>query len=295
MPEDDCLIPGLDAVAFTAYFGELSGMPRQEAMKRAHDVLYYVGLGEARYRLLETYSAGMKQRLKLAQALVHDPKLLFLDEPTSNLDPQGRTEILELIADITSKKDINVLISSHILTDIEQTCSLVVILNKGKVAAQGEIAALRGARFSLYEIKIKGEAGGFLGRSPRPRAAGSRRPRTGSLKVYLPAAIDRRRRLPAAAAERRPDPAFRQEPDLARGPLRPDGGSGLMAIAERGYTHWTGEPRRPAAALAGDRPARHPAGLQAQILQVRLLVLASSRPSSSLAGIYISERIEDFQ
>jgi ABC-2 type transport system ATP-binding protein len=108
MPEDDCLIPGMDAVTFTAHFGELSGMPRQEAMKRAHDVLYYVGLGESRYRALEEYSAGMKQRLKLAQAIVHDPRLLFLDEPTSNLDPQGRKEVLELIQDISSKKDIHV-------------------------------------------------------------------------------------------------------------------------------------------------------------------------------------------
>jgi ABC-2 type transport system ATP-binding protein len=190
MPEDDCFIPGLDAVSFTAYFGELSGMPRAEAMKRAHDVLYYVGLGEARYRLLETYSAGMKQRLKLAQALVHDPKILFLDEPTSNLDPQGRTEILELIADISSKKDLHVLISSHILTDIERTCTSLVILNKGKVAAQGELAALREVQFSLYEMKVKGETDPFLGAL---RRAGCRVEETvdGLLKIYLPASMDR--------------------------------------------------------------------------------------------------------
>jgi ABC-2 type transport system ATP-binding protein len=166
-------------------------MPRAEAMKRAHDVLYYVGLGEARYRLLETYSAGMKQRLKLAQALVHDPKILFLDEPTSNLDPQGRTEILELIADISSKKDLHVLISSHILTDIEQTCTSLVILNKGKVAAQGELAALREVQFSLYEMKVKGETGPFL---DALRTAGCRVEETVDqlLKIYLPASMDRR-------------------------------------------------------------------------------------------------------
>jgi ABC-2 type transport system ATP-binding protein len=191
MPEDDCLIPGMDAVTFTAYFGELAGMPRQDAMKRAHDVLYYVGLGEARYRKLETYSAGMKQRLKLAQALVHDPKLLFLDEPTSNLDPQGRVEILDLIKDISSKKDVQVLISSHILTDIENTCVSVVILNKGRVAAQGDLAALREIQFSLYEMKVKGETGPFLAGL---RAAGFRVEETEDriLKIYLAPDSDRR-------------------------------------------------------------------------------------------------------
>jgi ABC-2 type transport system ATP-binding protein len=162
LPEDDCFIPGMDAVTFTSYLGELSGMPRQEAMKRAHEVLYYVGLEEGRYRLLETYSVGMKQRLKLAQTLVHDPKLLFLDEPTSSLDPQGRKEILELIRDISSKKDIQVLISSHILPDIEAVCSHVVILNKGQIAAQGEINKLKELKYRLYEMKVKGEAQGFL-------------------------------------------------------------------------------------------------------------------------------------
>ncbi len=158
MPEDDCFIAGMDAVTFTSYFGELAGMPRQEAMKRAHEVLFYVGLGESRYRLLDTYSAGMKQRLKLAQALVHDPKLLFLDEPTSNLDPLGRTEILELIGDIASHKNIQVLLSSHILADIEILCSSVVILNKGRVAAEGQMRDLRAVNYSLYELKIQGDS-----------------------------------------------------------------------------------------------------------------------------------------
>jgi len=157
MPENDCLIPGMDAVSFTSYLGQLSGMPRQEAMKRAHEVLYYVGLEESRYRRLETYSSGMKQRLKLAQALVHDPRLIFLDEPTSGLDPQGRQEILELILDISSKKDIQVLISSHILSDIENTCSYVVILDKGKVASRGRIEDLRRIEFSVFEIRLVGE------------------------------------------------------------------------------------------------------------------------------------------
>ena len=201
MPEDDCLIPGMDAVTFTAHFGELSGMPRQEAMKRAHDVLFYVGLGESRYRLLETYSAGMKQRLKLAQAIVHDPKLLFLDEPTSNLDPQGRKEILELIQDISSKKDIQVLISSHILPDIELVCSEVVILNKGRLAAQGKLSELRELNYLLYEIRVKGEGEGFISRM---RALGSRVEETEDklLRVHVPAEMDIREIFRAAEEEK---------------------------------------------------------------------------------------------
>jgi ABC-2 type transport system ATP-binding protein len=103
MPESDCLIPGMDAVSLTAYLGELSGMPRQEAMKRAHDVLYYVGLDESRYRLVETYSTGMKQRLKLAQALVHDPRLLLLDEPFTGLDPQRRALLRDALSGLASR------------------------------------------------------------------------------------------------------------------------------------------------------------------------------------------------
>ena len=189
MPEDDCFIPGMDAVSFTSYMGELSGMPRQEAMKRAHEVLFDVGLEERRYRFLETYSSGMKQRLKLAQAIVHDPKLVFLDEPTSGLDPQGRTEILELIMDISSKKNIQVLISSHILPDIELTCSYVVILNKGEMAAQGQISELKQVQYSLYELKIKGEEKAFLDRLTGMESQ-VEQTEDKLLKVYLPPGTD---------------------------------------------------------------------------------------------------------
>jgi ABC-2 type transport system ATP-binding protein len=189
MPEDECFIPGMDGVSFTSYMGELSGMPRQEAMKRAHEVLYYVGLEESRYRMLETYSSGMRQRLKLAQSIVHDPKLIFLDEPTSGLDPQGRKEILELIMDISAKKDIQVLISSHILPDIEQTCSYVVILNKGEMAAEGQISELKQVRYSLYELKIKGEEQAFLDRLDKMDSQ-VEQTEDKLLKVYLPPGTD---------------------------------------------------------------------------------------------------------
>jgi ABC-2 type transport system ATP-binding protein len=162
MPESDCLIPGMDAVSLTAYLGELSGMPRQEAMKRAHDVLYYVGLEEARYRLVDTYSTGMKQRLKLAQALVHDPKLLLLDEPTSGMDPAGRKEMLELIRDIAKKESMNIIISSHLLPDVESTCRQVVIMNKGRIVAEESIADLKKDNRDVYEIKVVGDLEPFF-------------------------------------------------------------------------------------------------------------------------------------
>jgi len=190
MPESDCFIAGMDAVTFAAYFGELSGMPRREAMKRAHEVLFYVGLGESRYRRLDEYSAGMKQRLKLAQALVHDPKILFLDEPTSNLDPTGRADVLELIKDIATRKDIQVLLSSHILDDIESICASVVILNKGKLAAQGRMEDLRAVRFSLYELRIKGDGESFR---KDLEASGCRVEVTEDrlVKVFMPEGADR--------------------------------------------------------------------------------------------------------
>jgi len=198
MPEDDCFLPGLDAVSFTAYFGELSGMPRREAMQRAHDVLFYVGLGEARYRPLETYSAGMRQRIKLAQALVHDPRLLFLDEPTANLDPRGRSEILDLIKELSSRKDINVLISSHVLSDIEATCTDVVILNKGRVAAQGRLEALKQVDFSLFELRIKGPTEPFLEALARDRCR-VEETADGLYQLYVPPEVGRAGVFRAAA------------------------------------------------------------------------------------------------
>jgi ABC-2 type transport system ATP-binding protein len=134
MPESDCHLPGMTAAAFVAFAGELSGLPRDEAISRAHEVLYYVGLGEARYRTVDTYSTGMKQRVKLAQALVHDPDLLLLDEPTNGLDPQGREEMLTLIGDVVARRQMSLILCSHLLRDVERTCESVIVMNQGSVA-----------------------------------------------------------------------------------------------------------------------------------------------------------------
>jgi ABC-2 type transport system ATP-binding protein len=161
MPESDAQIPAMNAVTFVAYCGALSGLPAADAMQRAHEVLYYVGLGEARYRNLDTYSTGMKQRIKLAQALVHDPDLLFLDEPTNGMDPKGRDDMLALIRDIAHEKGINLILSSHLLPDVEHTCDYVVVLDKGAVAAAGPIATLKEHGSRVFELRVKGEAAAF--------------------------------------------------------------------------------------------------------------------------------------
>jgi ABC-2 type transport system ATP-binding protein len=170
MPESDGHIPGMNAVSFVAYCGELAGLPRVDAMQRAHEVLFYVGLGEARYRNVETYSTGMKQRIKLAQALVHDPDLVFLDEPTNGMDPKGRDEMLELVRDLAHNKGVNLILSSHLLPDVEYTCDHVVVLDKGRVATAGPIAALKQPRGRVYELRVKthsGEIEPFLERLQR--------------------------------------------------------------------------------------------------------------------------------
>jgi ABC-2 type transport system ATP-binding protein len=162
MPEVDCHIPSMTAAAFVAFAGELSGLPRDEAISRAHEVLYYVGLGEARYRTVDTYSTGMKQRVKLAQALVHDPDLLLLDEPTNGLDPQGREEMLELIRDVAARRRISLVLCSHLLPDVERVCERVIVFNHGRVAAAGAIGELTGPKRPVVDVRLKGDAAAFL-------------------------------------------------------------------------------------------------------------------------------------
>ena len=164
MPENDGHVPGLTAVSFVAYCGELSGLRPADATQRAHEVLHYVGLGEARYRNVETYSTGMRQRIKLAQALVHDPDLLFLDEPTNGMDPRGRDEMLDLVRDLSRNKGVNVIVSSHLLPDVEYTCDHVVVLDKGRIAAAGTIDELKGPAGRVFDVRVKGDVAAFVAR-----------------------------------------------------------------------------------------------------------------------------------
>jgi ABC-2 type transport system ATP-binding protein len=204
MPESDAHIPGMNAVSFVAYCGELAGLPRVDAMQRAHEVLFYVGLGEARYRNLETYSTGMKQRIKLAQALVHDPDLLFLDEPTNGMDPKGRDEMLELVRDLAHNKGVNLILSSHLLPDVEYTCDSVVVMDKGRIAAQGGIAALKQPRGRVFELRVKTPAAELDPFLERLRAAGLDCHATDEdvMRVFVPGEGGAQQLFALAAAER---------------------------------------------------------------------------------------------
>ncbi|HEY7326464.1 MAG TPA: ABC transporter ATP-binding protein [Gemmataceae bacterium] len=163
-PEDECLFPGIAGIESVAYAGELCGMSRKDAMQRSHEVLNYVALGEARYRRVESYSTGMKQRLKLAAAIVHDPRLLILDEPTNGMDPAGRQEILELARDLSHNKGMSLLFSSHLLPDVEAVCDHVLVLSGGKLLAQGAIRDLKQAHDQSFEVRVKTDMAEFARR-----------------------------------------------------------------------------------------------------------------------------------
>jgi ABC-2 type transport system ATP-binding protein len=163
MPEREVVSPKVSAVSFITYCGELFGMTRIDALERTHEVLNYVGLGEARYRKMQTYSTGMLQRVKLAQALVHDPRLLLLDEPTNGLDPDGRLEMLELIREIVRKRGVTVVISSHLLPDVQHVCERIIMVHKGQVVRDGSLDDLTTARERRYTVSVRENMEAFAG------------------------------------------------------------------------------------------------------------------------------------
>jgi ABC-2 type transport system ATP-binding protein len=161
MPESAVVFPSMTGFENVAYAGLLSGMPRGEARRRAHEVLEYAGVGEERYRDVGGYSQGMRQRIKLASAIVHDPQLLLLDEPTNGLDPDGRAEILALVRDLGHAKGMNILFSSHVLDDVEAVCDSILLLAKGRLRAAGPIAELkeRYARLAGARVRLTLDGG----------------------------------------------------------------------------------------------------------------------------------------
>ena len=163
MPENDAFISKMSAVSFVQMMGELSGLPPNVALERAHEALFYVGLAEARYRQLGTYSLGMKQLAKLAQAIVHGPKLLILDEPTNGLDPSARQRMIRMIREIRDTGEMRILMSSHLLRDVEDTCEEVLILKKGQIAHYSDLNEERRANRRFLELETYGANGDFAG------------------------------------------------------------------------------------------------------------------------------------
>ena len=161
MPENDAFIANMSAVSFVRMMGELSGLPPEAALERAHEVLFYVGLGEARYRQLGTYSLGMKQLAKLAQAIVHGPRLLILDEPTNGLDPPTRERMIRLIRDMKDSGHMHILLCSHLLRDVEETCQEVLILKQGAIVHHCDLDEERRANKRFVEIETSGDVAGL--------------------------------------------------------------------------------------------------------------------------------------
>ncbi|MBI4911220.1 MAG: ABC transporter ATP-binding protein [Acidobacteria bacterium] len=154
MPEYDALVEDVSAYEQVAFWGELSGLSQEQARDRAHEVLYFVGLDEARYRNASGYSTGMRQRVKLAQALVHSPELIFLDEPTNGLDPYGRKRMLDLILKVRAELGTSVILATHLLEDVERCADQLVILDRGEIKAHGRMDALRRMLARRFEMRF---------------------------------------------------------------------------------------------------------------------------------------------
>ena len=163
MPETDAFISHMSGVRFVRYMAELAGLPPEAALERAHEAFFWVGLGEARYRTLGTYSLGMKQLAKLAQAIAHGPRLLLLDEPTNGLDPPARQRMIRLIREIREVEGMYVLISSHLLRDVEETCEEVLILKEGRIVAHSDLEAERRSNRRFVELETVGTSPSFTG------------------------------------------------------------------------------------------------------------------------------------
>jgi ABC-2 type transport system ATP-binding protein len=202
MPERDAFLPGLKGIEYVALAGRLCGMSRRQALRRGHEVLSYLGLEEARYRYLEQYSVGMKQRLKLAATLVHDPQVLLLDEPTAGLDPEGRLAMLGVLRALAARPNRSLVVSSHLLGDIERVCESAVILNRGEVVLAGRIDQLRLAREGSYRIRWEGDATALLGSLRALGADVHDADRRDEARVRLPAEVATKRLFAEAVRHR---------------------------------------------------------------------------------------------
>ncbi len=200
MPENDAFVAHMTGIRFVRYMAELSGLPREQAIERAHEAFFYVGLGEARYRKLGTYSLGMKQLAKLAQAIAHGPRLLVLDEPTNGLDPLARTRMIQLIRSIRDAGDMRLLLSSHLLRDVDETCDEVLILKEGRIAAISNLEEERRSNRKFIEMETVGAGEAFTA-ALKDLGCECASYGSGRLKLVLPDKVDIRDLYQVAAAQ----------------------------------------------------------------------------------------------
>jgi ABC-2 type transport system ATP-binding protein len=201
MPENDSFIANMSGVRFVRLMAELSGLPAEHALERAHEAFFYVGLGEVRYRNLGTYSLGMKQAAKLAQAIAHGPKLLFLDEPTNGLDPPARLRMIQLIKEIRDRGDLRLILSSHLLRDVEECCDEVLILKDGNVAAFCNLEEERRANRRFLELETRGGVNGSFMAAMEKLGCEAATGAQGRLKLVLPDGLEVRQLYEIAAAQ----------------------------------------------------------------------------------------------
>jgi len=192
MPENDSFIAKMSGVRFVRLMAELAGLPPEHALERAHEAFFYVGLGEVRYRELGTYSLGMKQAAKLAQAIAHGPKLLFLDEPTNGLDPPARTRMIQLIQEIRARGDLHLIVSSHLLRDVEECCDEVLILKDGRIAAFCNLEEERRSNRRFLEIETRGSTNGNFIEAIEKLGCETATGAQGRLKLILPDGLELR-------------------------------------------------------------------------------------------------------
>jgi ABC-2 type transport system ATP-binding protein len=202
MPENDAFIASMSGVRFVRLMAELAGLPREEALERAHEAFFYVGLGEVRYRALGTYSLGMKQAAKLAQAIAHGPKLLFLDEPTNGLDPPARARMIQLIQEIRERGDLRLVVSSHLLREVEECCDQVLILKNGNIAAYCDLEEERRTNRRFLELETRGSANGCFLEALEALGCQTAPGAPGRTKLILPDGLEVRRLYEIAAEQK---------------------------------------------------------------------------------------------
>jgi ABC-2 type transport system ATP-binding protein len=201
MPENDAFISSMSGVRFVRLMAELAGLPKEHALERAHEAFFYVGLGEVRYRALGTYSLGMKQAAKLAQAIAHGPKLLFLDEPTNGLDPPARLRMIQLIQEIRDRGDLHLILSSHLLRDVEECCDEVLILKNGNIAAFCNLEEERRANKRFLELETRGSQNGSFLEAIEKLGCETATGAQGRIKLILPDGLEVRQLYQVAAEQ----------------------------------------------------------------------------------------------